>query len=75
MHTLYMKGVCIFVKSEDKNKKKNGKEIENVNIEMSEDKTKYGEWIASYFTWITLEEQKEKAKELNDMTNKKEKNK
>ena len=77
MHTLYMKGVCIFVKSEDKdkNKKKNRKEIENVNIEMSEDTTKYGEWMASYFTWITPEEQKEKVKELNDMTNKEEKDK
>lgn len=70
-----MKGVCIFVKNEDKNKKRNRKELDNVNIEISEDTTKYGEWIASYFTWITPEEQKEKTKELNKMTNKKEKNK
>lgn len=35
-----------------------------------EDGTKYGEFIPSYFTWITPEEQKEEAKKLENMTKK-----
>lgn len=33
-----------------------------------EDTTKYGEFISSYFAWITLEKQKEKAKNMDEMT-------
>ena len=33
-----------------------------------EDSTKYGEFVSSYFAWITLDGQKEKAKELEDIT-------
>ena len=33
-----------------------------------EDTTKYGEFISSYFGWLTLNGQKEKAKELENMT-------
>ena len=43
----------------------------NNNIEGSEeieDTTKYGEFISSYFAWLTPERQKKRAKELNDMT-------
>ena len=36
-----------------------------------EDKTKYGEFVSSYFAWLTLEGQKERASELNDITKKK----
>ena len=36
--------------------------------EVGEDSTKYGEFVSSYFAWISLPEQKEKAKELNEMT-------
>ena len=43
------------MKSEDKNKEK-------------EDSTKYGEFISSYFAWMTLEEQKKKADKLSDIT-------
>lgn len=35
-----------------------------------EDTTKYGEFISSYFGWLTLNEQKEKAKRLQDLTKK-----
>ena len=37
---------------------------------MEEDTTKYGEFISSYFAWLTLEGQKENAKKLENMTKK-----
>ena len=33
-----------------------------------EDKTKYGEFISSFFSWIPLSEQKERAKRLENIT-------
>ncbi len=38
-----------------------------------EDTTKYGEFVSSYFAWLTLDGQKERADRLNEMTKKKEK--
>lgn len=38
------------------------------NIKEREDATKYGEFISSYFTWLTLDEQKEKADKLENIT-------
>lgn len=46
------------------------KENDNDNIEF-EDTTKYGEFVTSYFAWIPLEKQKEKAKEMEEITKKK----
>lgn len=37
-----------------------------------EDTTKYGEFVSSYFAWITLEKQKQNAKEMDKMTKQKE---
>lgn len=37
------------------------------NKESVEDTTKYGETIASSFTWISPEKQKERTKELENM--------
>lgn len=37
---------------------------------MDEDETKYGEFISSYFAWMTLEEQKEIVKKLEEITKK-----
>jgi len=34
----------------------------------AEDASKYGEFICSYFNWISLDKQKEVAKELEEMT-------
>lgn len=34
----------------------------------TEDGTKYGEFVSSYFNWMTLDEQKKRSKELNNMT-------
>ena len=50
-----------------------GKEIRESSEEVGEDSTKYGEFISSYFAWISLPNQKEKAEELENMTKKKEK--
>lgn len=35
-----------------------------------EDATKYGEFVSSYFAWLTLSRQKERAKNMDDMTKK-----
>ncbi len=40
------------------------------NINEVEDATKYGEFVSSYFAWLTLERQKENAKEMEEMTKK-----
>lgn len=37
---------------------------------MEEDETKYGEFISSYFAWITLEKQKEIANKLENISKK-----
>ena len=36
--------------------------------EVGEDSTKYGEFISSYFAWVSLPNQKERAEELDNMT-------
>ena len=41
------------------------------NDEGKEDTTKYGEFVSSYFAWLTLDGQKKKAEELENMTKKK----
>ncbi len=35
-----------------------------------EDSTKYGEFISSYFAWLSLEEQKKRTEELSNITKK-----
>ncbi len=54
-------------------KKKCG--VEQAVSEVGEDGTKYGEFISSYFAWVTLPEQKEKVEELQNMTKKNKKQK
>ena len=49
------------------NSKEKNKDNDNI---IKEDSTKYGEFVSSYFAWLTLEEQKEKAKKLDNMTKK-----
>ena len=45
--------------------------MDNKNeIEVGEDGTKYGEFISSYFAWISLPKQKENAKRLEEITKK-----
>ncbi len=38
--------------------------------EMKEDTTKYGEFVSSYFAWLSLPKQKSKTKEMEKMTKK-----
>lgn len=40
-----------------------------------EDVTKYGEFVSSYFAWLTLDGQKERAEKLAQMTKNKNKKK
>ena len=46
------------------------KKEEEFSIEVGEDSTKYGEFISSYFAWVPLPKQKEKAEKLQNMTKK-----
>ncbi len=45
----------------DKKQKQTGPEV-------GEDATQYGEFVSSYFAWVPLPKQKEKAEELAKMT-------
>ena len=54
----------------DKRTKNMKKAREEFGIEVGEDNTKYGEFVSSYFAWISLPDQKEKAEELQNMTKK-----
>ena len=45
-----------------------GKINKNQNDENTEDTTKYGEFISSYFAWLPPEKQKQRAKEIDNMT-------
>ena len=40
------------------------------NFKIKEDTTKYGEFVSSYFAWLTLEKQKEKGRKMEKMTDK-----
>ena len=37
-------------------------------FEEQEDVTKYGEFVSSYFAWLTLDRQKRRANQMQDMT-------
>lgn len=57
---------------EDKIKKQEKEQqVEYGIAEVGEDATKYGEFISSYFAWVSLPEQKEKVEELQDITKEK----
>jgi hypothetical protein len=40
--------------------------------EYGEDATKYGEFVSSYFGWVSLEKQKKQAEKIENITKKKE---
>ena len=40
------------------------------NKKNADDSTKYGEFVSSFFNWMTLDQQKNRANELNDITKK-----
>lgn len=49
-------------------KEEKEKQVEYGIAEVGEDATKYGEFISSYFAWVSLPEQKEKVEKLEDIT-------
>ena len=59
----------------DKKLKKQEKErqVEIGVSEVGEDATKYGEFISTYFAWVSLPQQKDRVEELENMTKNKEK--
>ena len=54
------------IKKEDKER-----EVEYGVAEVGEDATKYGEFISTYFAWVSLPEQREKAEKLENITKEK----
>ena len=51
-------------------RKEKEKQVEYGISEVGEDATKYGEFVSSYFAWVSLPQQKEKVEELQEMTKK-----
>jgi len=66
------KGISAKKNGKDINKKGQTKDMkEEIGMmEETEDVTKYGEFVSSYFAWLTLDRQKQKANEMEDMTDK-----
>lgn len=54
--------------SEKNKKEEKEQQIEYSIAEVGEDATKYGEFVSSYFAWVSLPEQKEKVEKLEDIT-------
>lgn len=46
------------------------KKQKQTHPEVGEDATQFGEFVSSYFAWVPLPEQKEKADEMAKMTKK-----
>lgn len=52
-----------------KDKRKNDDiNINEYKTSGEEDVTRYGEFISSYFAWLTPDKQKKRTKEIDDMT-------
>lgn len=66
MHITITRSVYFFMEKDKKEQ-----QVEYGVAEVGEDATKYGEFISSYFAWVSLPEQKEKVEELQEITNKK----
>ena len=54
-------------------KQEKEKQVEEGIAEVGEDATKYGEFISSYFAWVSLPEQKEKVEKIEEITEEKKK--
>lgn len=79
--TVKQGGFLMNKKDESVDRQKKGRiqkqgEMEVGNFcEVGEDSTKYGEFVSSYFAWLSLPKQKEKAEDLEKMTDSKKQNK
>lgn len=49
------------------------KQMKNMMTEVGEDATKYGEFVSSYFAWVSLPQQKENVEKLENITKNKDK--
>ena len=57
------------IEMENNHKAQTSKMKEEIgDLENFEDTTKYGEFVSSYFAWLTLEKQKQKVNEMESMT-------
>ncbi len=72
MHITLKRSVHFLMEKNKKEEKE--KQVEYGIAEVGEDATKYGEFISSYFAWISLPEQKEKVEELEEITEEKKTN-
>lgn len=61
--------------ADNKENEKKEKIMDLSSVEVGEDATKYGEFISSYFAWVSLPDQKEKVEKLENVTKKEKKNK
>lgn len=52
-------------------KKEKEEQVEMGVAEVGEDATKYGEFISSYFAWVSLPQQKNRVEELENITSQK----
>lgn len=73
MHITIKRSVYFWMKKNKKEEKE--KQVEYGIAEVGEDATKYGEFISSYFAWVSLPEQKEKVEKIEEMTEEKKKDK
>ena len=55
-------------------KEEKERQVEIATNEVGEDGTKYGEFISTYFAWVSLPQQKDRVEEIENMTKKKENN-
>lgn len=59
------------IEMENNHKAQTAKMKEEIgDMESFDDTTKYGEFVSSYFAWLTLEQQKKQAKKMENMTDK-----
>lgn len=65
----------MFFMDENLKKEEKEKQVEVGISEVGEDATKYGEFISTYFAWVSLPEQKDRVEELEKITKKEEKKK
>ena len=71
MHiTIKKERECAFFMDKKIKREEKEKQVEYGVAEVGEDSTKYGEFISSYFAWVSLPEQKEKVEKLQDITKK-----
>lgn len=62
-----------FIMNKKSKKEQKEKQVELGINEVGEDATKYGEFISTYFAWVSLPEQKKTVEKLQNITKKEDK--